>query len=311
MIIINTMFLARPLTVKTTLTDNNLKLIFWKSEMQGWRITMEDSFVADLTYAEDSSLFCIFDGHGGDEVARFCASHFPVEFKLNKQFASKNYKSALTETFLKMDEMLQTENGIKELLSFQKNRTNNRVYSGCTALVIFITGGLLYVANAGDSRCLLFRKNGDIYVMNEEHKPGNSEEGARISKAGGIVLNGRINEILNLSRALGDLEYKQNFLLPPEDQIISGVPDVVVKNIDSDDLFMLIGCDGVYERLSDMNLRNIVLDGWENGFEMQDVLDSILDQTCSPDFNQLSGGYDNMSAILVHFKQENQKPNLD
>lgn len=37
--------------------------------------------------------------------------------------------------------------------------------------------------------------------------------------------NGRINGNLNLSRALGDLEYKKDKLLPPEKQIITAAPE--------------------------------------------------------------------------------------
>ena len=46
--------------------------------------------------------------------------------------------------------------------------------------------------------------------MNLEHKPTLSMELKRITNAGGFVVNGRVNENLNLSRALGDLWYKMN-----------------------------------------------------------------------------------------------------
>jgi len=41
-----------------------------------------------------------------------------------------------------------------------------------------------------------------------------------------VTSAGRINGNLNLSRAIGDLKYKQNKALPAADQIISGEPDV-------------------------------------------------------------------------------------
>jgi len=46
--------------------------------------------------------------------------------------------------------------------------------------------------------------------MSIDHKPDNPEEKARIEKAGGFVSDGRVNGNLNLSRALGDLEYKKD-----------------------------------------------------------------------------------------------------
>jgi len=46
--------------------------------------------------------------------------------------------------------------------------------------------------------------------LSHDHKPDNEIEKARIEKAGGYISDGRINGNLNLSRALGDLEYKKD-----------------------------------------------------------------------------------------------------
>jgi protein phosphatase 1G len=69
------------------------------------------------------------------------------------------------------------------------------------------------VGNAGDSRAVLAKKVGDKVVaidMSVDHKPDNFEERARIEKAGGFVEDNRVKGILNLSRSLGDLEYKSD-----------------------------------------------------------------------------------------------------
>jgi serine/threonine protein phosphatase PrpC len=39
--------------------------------MQGWRKGMEDSHIAALDIENDISVFGVFDGHGGCEVAKF------------------------------------------------------------------------------------------------------------------------------------------------------------------------------------------------------------------------------------------------
>jgi hypothetical protein len=41
-----------------------------------------------------------------------------------------------------------------------------------------------------------------------------------------LVSEGRINGNLNLSRAIGDLEYKKDSNLPAEKQIITAMPDI-------------------------------------------------------------------------------------
>ena len=40
---------------------------------------------------------------------------------------------------------------------------------------------------------------------------------------------------LNLSRSLGDLEYKQNIKLTPEEQIITAIPDIFIEKLISYD----------------------------------------------------------------------------
>lgn len=81
--------------------------------------------------------------------------------------------------------------------------------SGCTALVALIKNNKLYVANAGDCRCVV-SKNGEAIEMSLDHKPENDIELQRIEKAGGSVTAGRVNAGLNLSRALGELVTKIN-----------------------------------------------------------------------------------------------------
>lgn len=63
---------------------------------------------------------------------------------------------------------------------------------------------MIYVANAGDSRCVLCRQDDVAFDLSADHKPEDSKEKERIEKAGGkITGDGRVNGGLNLSRAIG------------------------------------------------------------------------------------------------------------
>lgn len=55
---------------------------------------------------------------------------------------------------------------------------------------------------------MLSTKNNEVIALSEDHKPDNKDEKKRIEEAGGFVTEGRINGNLNLSRALGDFEFK-------------------------------------------------------------------------------------------------------
>ena len=78
-------------------------------------MTMEDSHIAKLDIAKGISLFGVFDGHGGAEVAKFCQDQFLHHLLENDNYKSGNYKLALEENFLKMDEILKTPEGNKIL----------------------------------------------------------------------------------------------------------------------------------------------------------------------------------------------------
>jgi serine/threonine protein phosphatase PrpC len=58
---------------------------------------------------------------------------------------------------------------------------------GCTANVILIEDRKkMFIANAGDSRCVLARA-GQAVPLSFDHKPDNQEEKERIEKAGSTI----------------------------------------------------------------------------------------------------------------------------
>lgn len=143
--------------------------------MQGWRQKMEDAHINEPTFTSTTSLFAVFDGHGGPEVAIFCERHFGEELKANKNFQNGVMEDALIENFLKMDELLKNPEGQSELNSLKakqdqedmnKKKDNadedqQQQYEptpGCTANVVLIYENIIYCANSGDSRCLLYSK---------------------------------------------------------------------------------------------------------------------------------------------------------
>jgi serine/threonine protein phosphatase PrpC len=109
------------------------------------------------------------------------------------------------------------------------------------------------VGNAGDSRSVLGKKVGDKIVaieMSHDHKPDNPEEKARIEKANGFVEDNRVKGILNLSRSIGDLEYKSDASLALKDQMITAMPEVKIEKLTPDVQFLILACDGIWDCLS-------------------------------------------------------------
>ena len=153
--------------------------------------------------------------HVGHEVSKFVAKFFTEELMKNKNFKKGDYSNALIENFKKMDEMLESAVGAQELQAIRESMPQDNYYSGdgttmagCTANVLLITPDKYYVANAGDSRAVLSRSNSAV-PLSEDHKPDDPIEIDRINKAGGYIVNGRVNGGLNLTRSIGDFQYKK------------------------------------------------------------------------------------------------------
>ena len=271
-------YLANPLTEKHTITGENAVFEFAASCMQGWRISMEDAEISEITFGENESLFAVFDGHGGQEVAKFCKANFGEQLKANENYKNGNYPLALKETFFKMDEILETPEGQKEMESYRPvDERNQESHAGCTANVLYINGSTAYIANAGDSRTVLWSGN-KMVELSVDHKPMDDIEMDRITKAGGWVSMGRVNGNLNLSRAIGDLEYKRNKQWGPEMQIISAEPDIVTHQINLvQDQFFLMGCDGVWELKHGTELCQHAAKKLQEGESLDKIVEQLLD----------------------------------
>ncbi|XP_024883635.1 probable protein phosphatase CG10417 isoform X1 [Temnothorax curvispinosus] len=176
--------------------------------------------------------------------------------------------------------------------------------SGCTAVVAILKNNELYVANAGDSRCVLCR-DGQAIELSLDHKPEDAPEMERIVKAGGeVTSDGRVNGGLNLSRALGDHAYKRNMVLPPQEQMISALPDVRHITIDPEkDEFMVLACDGIWNFMTSQNVVQFVRNRLSQNYEnISKICEELFDHCLAPDTLGDGTGCDNMTAVIVKFK---------
>lgn len=180
--------------------------------------------------------------------------------------------------------------------------------SGTTAIVSVIQGNKLYVANVGDSRCVLCR-NGAAVELSTDHKPEDEAEFSRIEKAGAKVTdNGRVNGGLNLSRALGDHVYKQNKSLLPEDQAITANPELREMELGEDDQFMVLACDGIWNVMTSDEVVQFIkgkLDA-ENDekVSLSKICEDLFDVCLAPDTKNDGSGCDNMTCMIIRFKHK-------
>ena len=236
-----------------------------------YRDYMEDKGKSILNFnsSENNALICLFDGHGGQEVSKYLQENFAKFWKDILPLNYSNYLNKIKNIFLSTD---------------QKLKENNFYQVGSTACIIYLTSEnsqkILYCANVGDTRCILIKKNKKVRLTYDD-RAGDAKEHDRIVSEGGVVFNGRVYGQLMLSRAFGDWELKTYGVICE--------PHTVRYEIESDDLFLVVATDGVWDVLEDEDVFQ--MSKRENN--AKDFCDDIMKETID------RGSMDNVSCFVI------------
>lgn len=173
---------------------------------------------------------------------------------------------------------------------------------GATAVSVLVRGPKIVVANTGDSRAVL-SKRGQARALTQDHKPILFEEAKRIIKAGGFVRDNRINGALNVSRTLGDLDFKRNTELPHTEQMVVATPDIEYFTLEEGDEFLILACDGIWDVLTNQEAVDFVRKRLKAGDGLKSICEQMCDACLATDLKGMCRGADNMSVIVVLFKK--------
>lgn len=315
-----------PRTPHTLRTAKTAGVTYAYSAATGWRGAMEDQVVT-CTLAEHSSLSLlgVLDGHGGAYAAQFLASALPETFRveasvfLGQTLTGSALESVLRRTVLAVDAALRQQPRMHVSVLENGNFTTLDC-SGSTAVLAAVSRSLVAVANVGDSRAVLARRGnmGDglqAVALSIDHKLSIPEERLRAETAGGIVeavedatvpnvwqvYTARYGSKLRMSRSLGDFYLKMQSDKSPELQIVSPDPDVTIHTRDSDDAFLLLASDGVFDVMTNQQAVDFVAGklaqqrapGVTSEESLASVCDALLEECLG------LGSADNMTALLI------------
>ncbi|TYI26650.1 hypothetical protein ES332_A05G127100v1 [Gossypium tomentosum] len=285
-------YLSTPKTEKLSEDGENDKLRFGLSSMQGWRASMEDAHAAYLDLDDSTSFFGVYDGHGGKAVAKFCAKHLHQQVLKHEAYSAGDIGTSVQKAFLRMDEMMCGQRGWRELA----------VLGDKMDKVSGFFEGFVW-SPKGDEANDHFDDwpPEEAYNLSKDHKPDLELEKDRILKAGGFIQVGRVNGSLNLARAIGDAEFKQNKSLPAERQIVTANPDINTVEICDDDEFLVLACDGIWDCMSSQQLVDYVREQLNSETELSAICERVFDRCLAPTAG--GEGCDNMTMILVQFKK--------
>lgn len=209
--------------------------------------------------------------------------------------------------------------------------------SGSCAIVVLIVESRCFIANVGDSRAIMSGNNGGkVYTLSRDHRPNDEKEYKRVLDAGGKIYQTEANietssnnasntsksiknpsntvnilgplrvfpGKLSVSRTIGDIEAKEP-AFGGNPNVVIALPEIKYFDITYKNDFILIGCDGLFEKLKnneiiekiwsfiDDDKSDLIMDVHHlNGIIVQNVIEECINKKSS----------DNLTAVMISFK---------
>jgi len=247
-----------------------------------------------------TALFAVYDGHGqgGELVSQFALHEVQRLLEKHPDFKT-NIEKAFKETFVTVDSSLKDECLIEPL------------YAGTTACVALLRDNELILSNVGDSRAVLARKitseSWEAIDLTKDQNPDLAEEQERIEEMGGFVspppepglsarvwLDGECTQIgLAMARSIGDHAVKPIGVIAE--------PVVSFHQLQSDDDFVILATDGVWEFISSAEAVQVVSENLHKGATKAC---RALIEAAAAKWHDEEGDYrDDITALVIRLKK--------
>lgn len=233
----------------------------------------------------DAALYAVYDGHGGTAVAEFAARHVPIALtSLSAATPRSPMPAHLAAAFQQVDN------------HFCATADPRRV-EGSTATVAVIApptaaGGAptLHVAHVGDSRAMLLCHRlcaVESSFLTTDHTAARPEEAARVEASGGFVLNDRVNGILAVTRAIGDVSLKA--------AVVSD-PDTISVSLSEHTRYLVLATDGLWDFVNEVDVTAALVGIGTSPLspdKLRSAAEAIVDLAVS------RGSADDISAVVI------------
>jgi len=277
------------------------------------------------------SYFAIFDGHGGEECSEFLKNNYMNYLVENANFPF-DIKLSMIESFQKIED---------DFFKLKcKDNLEDSDKSGSCALVSVIFDNKIYIANIGDSRAIMSMGGGTkVKQLTADQKPDNIKEFERALKNGSKIYlddnddpdrdeskiefikdkaelekmkeikeNSKEEKIfrvypsdLAVMRTVGDIKAKKKEFGGIPGTIIN-IPEVYIFDINSSDDFIVMGCDGIFDDLSNQEIVNAAWTVFkhratEKNYDIHELTQEACDLVIK--FGLEKQTTDNLSCIII------------
>ena len=198
-------------------------------------------------------------------------------------------------------------------------------FTGATGIIIFISEDKnIYIANAGNSRCLVINKEGAIINKTKDHTMNDPEEKKRVELARSFNEeeekkkgeNEPQAEYLDSTRGFGDWEFKGNEWIDQKDQEVSVEPDILEIPL-KDAQYLIMGSHGMFEGNTGDNDNDDIVNNSVKEFFVEEIkkdankpfskiIEEYFEKIIAKDKNDEKNtkGLDNMSCIVISLVQD-------
>ena len=258
--------------IKDDMMQSLIKAHSIKGHKKKMDMTGQDVYDIIKDLSDNVKYFAVYDGHGAKGLQ--AAEGLKTEIR-KKLYMDKN-KIANFKDISKVESYFKS---LYRAIQKKLAGTNEFDLSGTCSISVLLVDNKMFVINLGDSRCVLGqRKGGDEKKLGEkigvemsiDQKPIREDEKLRIIEKGGEVsdkITGlprvyrKNDEVpgLAVSRSIGDVV--------AHEVGVSCEPEIFEKELDSDDHFIVIGSDGVWDAMSSCEVVGFIFKKMETNRE--------------------------------------------
>jgi protein phosphatase 2C family protein 2/3 len=242
---------------------------------------------ADLGGAEPTAYYAVHDGHNGVQAVNFVRARLPKAISEMLR-ETQNVEAAVHEAFVQID---------AQLLVHQQRHPHRRATDhapGCVSCVTIIRGAAITIANLGDCRAIVC-VDGKMTQLTRDHNPSTNKEERRRLEEQGVELSckGYLQGHLAVSRAFGEWAYNQN----QKCQGVLSTPEFAWAPVTPLTEFLLLGCDGIFEKMDAENAGKIVRHQLRRTGSAEAAAQGLVRHALK------GGSSDNLSAVVILFKR--------
>jgi len=238
-------------------------------------------------------MYSVIDGHKGPMCADFLQSQLHESIKKQPGMEPladelRDPRQALMDGYYEADVAFLKQMDAMERQVVMVDGTEiditadlrNSGSTGCTALIV---GNELFVANVGDSRCVLCRSGLSLNLTND-HNPDSAFERQRVEAAGAMIIRNRVYGDLAVTRSFGDRGFKftkeeggldddepgasspLTYINDPHTtkSPLTAMAEIEVHTIKPVDEFLVLATDGLWVTMTNMEVVTFVHEFFAN-----------------------------------------------